>query len=154
MLNIPEYRNYSGETKIALMDNSTVAFLEQVERAGISAKELLIGYEVILIPNWVSEEICDSIYRKNFIESLVADGLPIYFIAGAKDPVGNNGKGVRKVVDLFKQYGMQNVQCKLYPYDRHEILNELDRYMVYEDVRNWLEEVIQNSRQKKEMDKQ
>ena len=34
MLNIPEYRNYSGETKIALMDNSTVAFLEQVERAG------------------------------------------------------------------------------------------------------------------------
>ena len=32
MLNIPEYRNYSGETKIALMDNSTVAFLEQVER--------------------------------------------------------------------------------------------------------------------------
>ena len=81
MLNIPEYRNYSGETKIALMDNSTVAFLEQVERAGISAKELLIGYEVILIPNWISEEICDSIYRKNFIESLVADGLPIYFIA-------------------------------------------------------------------------
>ena len=54
MLNIPEYRNYSSETKIALMDNSTVAFLEQVERAGISAKELLIGYEVILIPNWVS----------------------------------------------------------------------------------------------------
>ena len=46
MLNIPEYRNYSGETKIALMDNSTVAFLEQVERAGISEKELLIGYEV------------------------------------------------------------------------------------------------------------
>ena len=40
MLNIPEYRNYSGETKIALMDNSTVAFLEQVERAGIYAKEL------------------------------------------------------------------------------------------------------------------
>ena len=80
--------------------------------------------------------------------------LPVYFIAGAKDPVGNNGKGVRKVVDLFKQYGMQNVQCKLYPYDRHEILNELDRYMVYEDVRNWLEEVIQNLRQKKEMDKQ
>lgn len=34
-----------------------------------------------MIPNWISEEICDSIYRKNFIESLVADGLPIYFIA-------------------------------------------------------------------------
>ena len=44
MLNIPEYRNYSGETKIALMDNSTVAFLEQVERA-----ELLIAFSTIIL---------------------------------------------------------------------------------------------------------
>ena len=49
MLNIPEYRNYSGETKIALMDNSTVAFLEQVERAGISAMELLIAFSTIIL---------------------------------------------------------------------------------------------------------
>lgn len=94
-----------------------------------------------------------KIIRPEYLERMPRE-LPIYFIAGAKDPVGNNGKGVRKVVDLFKQHGMQKVQCKLYPYDRHEILNELDRYMVYEDVRNWLEEVIQNLRQKKEMDKQ
>ena len=94
-----------------------------------------------------------KIIRPEYLERMPRE-LPIYFIAGAKDPVGNNGKVVRKVVDLFKQYGMQKVQCKLYPYDRHEILNELDRYMVYEDVRNWLEEVIQNLRQKKEMDKQ
>ena len=42
MLNIPEYRNYSGETKIALMDNSTVAFLEQVERAGYMQRNYLL----------------------------------------------------------------------------------------------------------------
>ena len=27
MLNIPEYKEYSGETKIALMDNSSLAFM-------------------------------------------------------------------------------------------------------------------------------
>ena len=63
------------------MDNSTVSFLEQAERAGISTKELLEDYDAILIPNWVSEEICDSIYRKDYIERLYAAGLPIYSIA-------------------------------------------------------------------------
>lgn len=77
MLNIQDYQRYSGEKKIALMDNSTVSFLEQVERAGISTKELLKDYDAILIPNWVSEEICDSIYRKDYIERLYAAGLPI-----------------------------------------------------------------------------
>jgi len=81
MLNIQDYQRYSGEKKIALMDNSTVSFLEQAERAGISTKELLEDYDAILIPNWVSEEICDSIYRKDYIERLYAAGLPIYSIA-------------------------------------------------------------------------
>ena len=49
MLNIQDYQRYSGEKKIALMDNSTVAFLEQVERAGISAKELLIAFSTIIL---------------------------------------------------------------------------------------------------------
>lgn len=81
MLNIQDYQSYSGEKKIALMDNSTVSFLEQVEHAGISTKELLEDYDAILIPNWVSEEICDSIYRKNYIEGLHTAGFPIYSIA-------------------------------------------------------------------------
>lgn len=81
MLNIQDYQRYSGEKKIALMDNSTVSFLEQVERAGIPTKELLKDYDAILIPNWVSEEICDSQYRKNYIEGLHTAGLPIYSIA-------------------------------------------------------------------------
>ena len=48
MLNIQDYQRYSGEKKIALMDNSTVSFLEQAERAGISTKELLEDYDAIL----------------------------------------------------------------------------------------------------------
>lgn len=81
MLNIQDYQSYSGEKKIALMDNSSVSFLEQVERLGISTKELLVDYDAILIPNWVSEEICDSVYRKKYIEELHTAGLPIYSIA-------------------------------------------------------------------------
>lgn len=81
MLNIPRYTQYRGETKIALMDNSTIAFMEQMERCGDSAKELLRGYDVIFIPNWVLEEVEDSEYRCRYIEALKADGFPIYAIA-------------------------------------------------------------------------
>lgn len=57
MLNIPIFHQYNGETKIALMDNSAVAFMEQVERNGVSAKELLREYDAVFIPNWVIKEV-------------------------------------------------------------------------------------------------
>lgn len=69
MFNILRYQRYNDETKIALMDNSTIAFMEQMERLGISAKEVLRGYNKILIPNWVLEEVQDSVYRERYIEN-------------------------------------------------------------------------------------
>lgn len=32
MLNIPEYKEYGGETKIALMDNSSLAFMHELSQ--------------------------------------------------------------------------------------------------------------------------
>ena len=64
--------------------------------------------------------------------------LPVFFIAGGEDPVGPYGKGVEQAVREFKKSGMINVACKIYPGCRHEILNELNREEVYEDVVNWL----------------
>ena len=81
MLNIPTFHQYNGETKIALMDNSAVAFMEQMERNGISAKELLRGYDAVFIPRWVIEEVSDSSYRSEYINSLIDNGFPIYSIA-------------------------------------------------------------------------
>lgn len=57
MVNIPEYEKYSGERRVALIDNSSVVFLECLERMGINARKCLRGYDVILIPNWVLVEI-------------------------------------------------------------------------------------------------
>ena len=81
MLRIPTFYQYNGETKIALMDNSTVAFMEQMERCGVSAKELLREYDAVFIPNWVIEEVSDSSFRSRYIEGLIDDGFPIYSIA-------------------------------------------------------------------------
>lgn len=64
--------------------------------------------------------------------------LPVFFVAGAEDPVGDYGRSVEQVYQSYKDLGMENVQMKLYPGDRHEILNEADRENVYGDIYRWL----------------
>ena len=64
--------------------------------------------------------------------------LPILFIAGEADPVGGWGKGVRTVFDRFKGIGMQDVTIKMYPEMRHEVLNELGKEQVWQDVLGWI----------------
>lgn len=66
--------------------------------------------------------------------------LPVILLAGADDPVGNYGKAVRQVYQNWKRQGIRDLSCKLYPQDRHEILNETDRDKVYADVAAWLEQ--------------
>ena len=65
--------------------------------------------------------------------------LPVLFAAGEEDPVGNFGLGVKKTAVAFRAAGMKNVACRLYPNDRHEILNERNRREVYQDMLGWME---------------
>ena len=64
--------------------------------------------------------------------------LPMIFVAGSEDPVGANGKGVEAVYRRYQKKGAKNVSIKLYEGDRHEILNELDKKVVYEDILKWM----------------
>lgn len=64
--------------------------------------------------------------------------LPVFFIAGAEDPVGNYGEGVKQAVHAFRRTGMQHVALRLYPMCRHEVLNELNREEVYANILDWL----------------
>lgn len=83
----------------------------------------------------------DTIWYDNRPEHLkkVPKKLPLFFVSGEDDPVGNFGKGVKRVYDTYKALGIRDIQCKLYSTDRHEILNELDRDQVYEDIFQWTE---------------
>jgi len=69
---------------------------------------------------------------------LIPDELPILIISGTEDPVGAYGKKVRKLYELYAKHGLKNVQMKLYPGMRHEILNERNKHEVYNDILNWL----------------
>lgn len=64
--------------------------------------------------------------------------IPILFVAGQEDPVGDFGKGVQAVAKSYEKAGIKSVTCKLYEQDRHEILNEKDRENVFKDLYEWL----------------
>ncbi len=68
--------------------------------------------------------------------------LPVFFIAGGDDPVGGYGETVRQAAEEFRKAGMQQVSEHIYPMCRHEILNEINRQEVYDDVTEWLEKVL------------
>lgn len=63
----------------------------------------------------------------------------ILLISGEDDPVGDFGKGVKYAEEKYRHYG-KNVRTILYPNMSHEILNEIEKYRVYEDVLAFLEE--------------
>ena len=67
---------------------------------------------------------------------------PVYFLSGDRDPVGAMGKGVEKVVRMFRKAGCRDVSVKLYPEGRHEMFNELNRDEVYADILDWLNSKI------------
>ena len=66
--------------------------------------------------------------------------LPVLFTAGSDDPVGAFGKNVIRVYEKYKDAGIKDVSIHLYKGDRHEILNEVDRQNVYQDILAWIEE--------------
>jgi alpha-beta hydrolase superfamily lysophospholipase len=64
--------------------------------------------------------------------------LPIFVVAGGEDPVGNRGEGPRKVAEIYRKSGIRDTQVKIYPMDRHEILNETDHEEVDTDLLKWM----------------
>lgn len=67
--------------------------------------------------------------------------LPVLFVAGSDDPVGNYGEGVRRTAKAFREAGMEQVRLKLFPLGRHEILNEINREEVFEFLFRWIESI-------------
>jgi len=62
--------------------------------------------------------------------------LAVLIIGGDKDPVGNMGKGLIKLDEEYRKYGI-NTKLILYKGLRHEILNEDEKEVIYTDILNF-----------------
>ncbi len=97
-----------------------------METAGL-ARDMLEG--ILFIQNKENMEQMDK-------------SLPVFFVAGGDDPVGDFGKGVRKAAEYFRKCGMENISYRIYPLCRHEILNEINRDEIYQDIAQWIHKVL------------
>lgn len=70
--------------------------------------------------------------------SAVPSNLPVFFIAGSLDPVGDMGKGVKRAADAMKKHSRAKVATKIYEGMRHEILNEPQHEVVFSDIADFL----------------
>lgn len=80
----------------------------------------------------------DHVSQDKWYDS-VPNALPVFLISGEMDPVGGFGEGVKEVYERLCQHGSRNCKMKLYPGMRHEILNEIGKEEVYEDIVNFIE---------------
>ena len=105
------------------------------------------------VDKYIADPYCGSVFPSSFFYHLfqglaalhepelvarIPKDLPVYIFSGDKDPVGNFGEGVLQLYESYKQLGIQDVECKLYPDGRHEMLNEINRDEVTRDLIEWL----------------
>lgn len=84
-------------------------------------------------------EACESDWAE-----LIPVGLPIMVISGALDPISFNGRTALKASDQLAIAGHE-VEPILYPGNKHEILNEKDNDVVYNDILKFFNSIVDNS---------
>lgn len=60
--------------------------------------------------------------------------MPVHFVSGENDPCAPNPEGFEAAVHRMRDDGYRHVTAKLYPGMRHEILNQTQRQLVYDDL--------------------
>lgn len=110
-----------------------------------------------IVDKYIADEMCGFLFTVTGMNDLIHlisisnskewyerldKNLPILITSGEMDPVGDYGKGLDKVYKKLLSTGHVRTTLKLYPNDRHEILNELDKENVYSDIDKWITENV------------
>ncbi|MCR8613151.1 MAG: lysophospholipase [Mycoplasma sp.] len=139
---------FKGKKNINKLINnmSYKSFNKKIKNAKTDADWISVNQKNI--DNFVKDDLCGFTFTNqgfkdmfNWILNItkakkiknVSDNLKILFISGTEDPVGKNGSEVIKAHKNYKKYE-KKANIKLYENMRHEILNETEKQIVYDDI--------------------
>lgn len=78
-----------------------------------------------------------SVFSPDFRANKI--NLPIVFLSGDDDPCGDFGTGALRAYKYLVSQGYENVQLRLYSGARHELLLEINKKQVMQEVKEWIE---------------
>ena len=81
MIRISPITKIDNQKHIAILDTSSISFMQKLQEKGVMIGNILCDYELIIIPGWVLIEIEDAEGRAEFVQDLIDKGYPIYSIA-------------------------------------------------------------------------
>lgn len=131
-------RNFKGEGKFAWLSSNQAEVAEY-------EKDPLCGF---LCTTMFYADLIEGSFTANDkrLASGIRKDLPMLLISGSMDPVGGNGKGVRKCYEMYKKAGIRDVRLILIDKGRHEILNDVMRDEVMNDIASFYGEVLDGKR--------
>lgn len=132
-MTIAKITNIDNKKHIALLDTSSISFMQGLDERGIPSEDILKDYDLILIPEWVLVEVNDAEGRADYLQKLIELGYPIHSIAEEDYPnLANNEEGNLYQIVLASAYQIGRIKSYLRRFVEKADILDMDAY------KNWI----------------
>lgn len=100
----------------------------------------LCGFPFTVNGHLALYKIASRMSRLGESDSHCPKDMPLLFLAGAEDPIARYGEAPAAVVRQLESRGFSRIERKVYPEVRHEILNDIKKQEVMDDILAFLEQ--------------
>ena len=119
-----------------------------------------LSRDLAIVDRYVDDPLCGFVATPHSLRSLysiaprlqnsfelqkIDNDLPILMFTGELDPVNGFLSHFNVLIDRYRAAGIHDITTRIYLGARHEILNEINRLEVLDDIANWMSKVMENS---------
>ena len=135
-MQITKITELDGKRHIALLDTSSISFMQDLSEKGLQVEAILKDYDLILIPEWVLTEINDAPGRADYVQKLIDEEYPIYCIEeGTYTDLANGEEGNLYQIVLASTSRLARIRSYLRQYVGKADPLDMDAY------RDWIKKL-------------
>ena len=135
-MQITKITELDGKRHIALLDTSSISFMQGLSEKGLQVEAILKDDDLILIPEWVLTEINDAPGRADYVQKLIDEEYPIYCIEeGTYTDLANGEEGNLYQIVLASTSRLARIRSYLRQYVGKADPLDMDAY------RDWIKKL-------------
>ena len=136
MIEITKITEIGDKRHIALLDTSSISFMQELSIKGLQPEVILNDYDLLLIPEWVLTEINDAPGRADYVQKLIDEEYPIYCIEeGTYTDLANGEEGNLYQIVLASTSRLARIRSYLRQYVGKADPLDMDAY------RDWIKKL-------------